>query len=119
MAKKKRKEYVYDEETGGVVERSTDAADSDEEGKKKGGPEVLLNNMLLQSFTATWHPAEVDGDTPFERMRLIDLRTYFQCYTTDDARCIDLLPFYLAELSKLGYQMHTDSMGTPYLPVKR
>lgn len=118
MAKKKRKEFVYDEETGGVVELSTDAADSGEE-CKKSGPDVKLNTMLVQSFTATWRPATDDNDASVERMRLIDLRTYFQCYTTDDCRCIDLLPFYMDELSQQGYQLRTDSMGQPYLPVKR
>ena len=112
----KKKELVYDEETGSVVEK--DSAGRSEEKEKSSGPVVKLNTALLQAFIDHWVPA-VDGQEADVKMRLIDLRTYFQCYTTDDARCIDLLPFYLAELSKLGYQMHTDSMGTPYLPVKR
>lgn len=112
----KKKELVYDEETGSVVEK--DSAGRSEEKEKNSGPVVKLNTALLQAFIDHWMPA-VDGQEPDVKMRLIDLRTYFQCYTTDDARCIDLLPYYLEALAEQGYTLRTDIMGQPYLPVKR
>ena len=111
--KQKEKTYVYDDDTGQVIEQKPTEYED-----KKSGHEVKLNRMLLDAFTNTWMPA-VDGQEADVKMRLIDLRTYFQCYTTDDARCVDMLPHYLEELSEQGYAMRTDAMGQPFIPVKR
>lgn len=100
------KRMVYDEESGCPVP----------EKDEKQVPLVKLNQMALRCFTNTWVPA-VDGEEPMECMSIIDLRMQFQCYTTDDARCIDLLPYYLDELEKLGYELCTDSTGQQYMPL--
>lgn len=113
IQRKIKKEMVYGEDTGCVVEMESPVSDED---GKKDGPVVKLNMMMLRGFVKTWDPAVRDEDAT-DRMRIIDLRMFFQCYTSDDARCVDMLPYYLDELEKMGYTMRVDSMGEQYMPL--
>lgn len=103
---------VYDGDTGLPVESS--GRDKDD---KPSGPYIKLNTLTLDAFIKKWEPVNRD-EFPDEKLYIIDLRTQFQCYTTDDARCVDMLPYYLDELAKSGFRLIIDFMGRQYMPVK-
>lgn len=109
---KKTKDVIYDGDTGLPVESSG----RDKE-NKSSVPLIKLNTLALDAFIKKWKPVHAD-EFADEKLYIIDLRTQFQCYTTDDARCIDLLPYYLDELAESGFGLIVDFMGRQYMPVK-